>query len=429
MTSLVDPVDILVVDDDHATLRATQLLLADLVDEVVTVPSGREALRLCLARDFAMILMDVRMPEMDGFETASLIRARPRSEATPIVFLTGDDDSRGLRSRGYALGAVDYLLKPVDPTILRSKVAVFVELRRRTLEGNRQATRLAELEARKLRRQLEEAAEAERRQAEQRMREVLEQRDLVLRRANEELDERVRERTAELEVSVAELEAFCSSVSHDLRAPLRAIGGFTRILEEQYHGHLDAEGKDAQRRLDAAVRRMGELIDDLLGLSRVSRVPITRQPVDLARISGEVVSALREREPEREVDVEIDGTMAVEGDPGLLRIMMENLLGNAWKFTRPREHARVQVGSTPGDPPTFFVRDNGVGFDPAHRHRLFQAFHRLHGEQEFEGNGIGLATVSRVVQRHRGTLVAESALGEGATFRFTLAPRAREPDA
>ncbi|HEV8223768.1 MAG TPA: PAS domain S-box protein [Rubrobacteraceae bacterium] len=242
-----------------------------------------------------------------------------------------------------------------------------------------------------------------------------------LRRLNEELEGRVRWRTAQLEAFNNELEAFSYSVSHDLRAPLRAIDGFSQILLEDYEDKLDEEGRLYLRRTKNASQRMGHLIDDLLNLSRMTRSEMRRESVDLSALVEGVVEDLRATSPEHEVDVIVEEGLVVNGDESLLRVALENLLGNAWKFTRDRTRPRIEFGTLEHeDTPAYFVRDNGVGFDMAYADKLFGAFQRLHSTGEFEGTGIGLATVQRIIHRHGGRVWAEGNIGSGATFFFTL---------
>jgi signal transduction histidine kinase len=230
------------------------------------------------------------------------------------------------------------------------------------------------------------------------------------------------ETAAQLTATNKELEAFAYSVSHDLRAPLRSIDGFSRIVEQRYAERLDEQGRDYLQRVRAASRRMGQLIDDLLSLSRLTRADLRREPVDLSAMAASIVAELRERFPERCVEVSIDPDLRADCDPRLVRVALENLLGNAWKFTGKVERARIEVGKTPdGDGRTaFYVTDDGAGFNMAYADKLFGAFQRLHGVGEFEGTGIGLATVQRIVHRHGGQVWAKGAVGCGATFSFTL---------
>jgi light-regulated signal transduction histidine kinase (bacteriophytochrome) len=229
-------------------------------------------------------------------------------------------------------------------------------------------------------------------------------------------------RVAQLQVLNRELEAFSYSVSHDLRAPLRSIDGFSKVLLEDYAPQLDATAQDSLRRIRAATQRMGELIDGMLTLARVSRAELKREVVDLSAFARAIVDQLRRAEPDRQVDVVVADGLVAEGDGRLLRAVLENLLGNAWKFSRHRPHARIEVGvQSDGDGGrAYYVRDDGAGFDMAYVEKLFGVFQRLHGMTEFEGTGIGLATVQRIVHRHSGRVWAEGALDRGATFYFTL---------
>ncbi len=243
-----------------------------------------------------------------------------------------------------------------------------------------------------------------------------------LRRLSEELEQRVQDRTHQLRAANAELEAFSYSVSHDLRAPLRAIDGFSQVLLSRYADRLDADGRHALERVRAGSERMGVLIDSMLELSRLGRRPLELRDVDLSALAAEVVEELRAGEPDRDVEVLIEPNVSAVGDQELLRVALQNLLGNAFKFTSPKPHASVQFGRTEhAGQAAIFVRDNGVGFDMNHADKLFRPFERLHSESEFTGTGIGLATVQRVIARHRGGVWAEGAIGDGATFYFTLA--------
>ncbi|SNT21314.1 His Kinase A (phospho-acceptor) domain-containing protein [Granulicella rosea] len=240
-----------------------------------------------------------------------------------------------------------------------------------------------------------------------------------VRALNATLEERVRQRTAELETTNRELEAFSYSVSHDLRAPLRTIDGFSLALEEDYSEAVDAVGRDYISRTRAGVQRMGQLIDALLRLSRITRATLEREDVDLTRMAEEVVADLRQENPGRELHFTIEPGMHAQADPKLLRVALENLLGNAVKFTGRVAVAEIEFGWDEAQE-AWFVRDNGAGFDMYYAEKLFNAFNRLHGDKDFKGSGIGLATVARVIRRHLGRIWADSVVDHGATFWFTL---------
>ena len=242
-----------------------------------------------------------------------------------------------------------------------------------------------------------------------------------IRQLNEDLEQRVIQRTQQLEAANKELEAFAYSVSHDLRAPLRAIDGFSLALIEDYGNQLDGHAENYLNRVRSASQRMGQIIDDLLKLSRVTRSEMVRQEVDLSELAAEVISDLQEIEPDRNIVFGIQPGLKVLGDEHLLRIVLVNLFSNAWKFTRKNEHAHIEFGCLDQEtPPVFFIRDNGAGFDMAYANKLFGIFQRLHTTQDFEGSGIGLATVKRIIQRHGGRVWADGEVDHGATFYFTI---------
>jgi two-component system sensor histidine kinase/response regulator len=369
-------VDILMVDDDATKRFALKAILAPLGQNVIEASSGPDALRQLLKQDFAVILLDVRMPGMDGFEAAQMIRQRPRSELTPIIFVTALDRAETDMGRGYDLGAVDFVFAPVVPAIMRAKVSVFVELYRSQQE---------------------------------------------LRRYRTQLERLVQERTTALTAINRELEAFSYSVSHDLRAPLLAFNGLNRSLLDDYGNDLDARARDYLQRMSRASERMSSVFDGLQTLFRLTSGEIHREPCDISALAAEIVDEMRASDPERRVEVSISDGLTVSADPRLARILLANLISNAWKFTSKEPAARIEIGAEMVDGDTRqFVRDNGVGFDMIYAHKLFGAFQRLHSQSEFSGAGIGLATVRRIVNRHGGRAWAEGAVGEGATFYFVL---------
>ena len=386
-----DRVNILLVDDQPANLVALEAMLSGLGQNLIRAESGREALKWLLSNDCAVILLDVKMPDMDGFETATLIRERDRSRHTPIIFLTAADKSHTQAVRGYSVGAVDYLVKPVVPEFVRSKVAVFVELAKKT-DLLRRQTRLLQAS--------EQAA-----------------RELAAEQA---------ELVRDLEHKNRELESFSYAVSHDLRDPLRRIEAFGRAVLESQADRLDGNGRRFMDRIQEASRQMLQLIDDVLYLSKVSRAEVRQQEIDLSGLVESILERLREAEPGRAVEIRIRPGLVVAGDGRLLRIALTNLLENAWKFTARQTPARIELGMTTlGGETTYFVRDNGAGFDMAYVNRLFGPFQRLHLSSEFPGSGVGLATVQRIIHRLGGRVWADGVPGQGATFYFTLGrPRA-----
>jgi signal transduction histidine kinase len=356
---------VLLVDDVEANLVALEAQLVKLPCETVRAPSGNEALKLLLKGEFAVMLLDVQMPEMDGYEVARLTRENPATREVPIIFVTAMHETPENALRGYDAGAVDFLFKPIDPVILRSKVQVFI--------------------------------------------------DLYLGRR------RLAQEIAAHKATMGELEAFNYSVSHDLRAPLRPLDGFSQALIEDHGPKLDEKARDYLNRIRAAAQRMSQLIEDMLELSRMGRAEMSVRPVDLVPVAEAVVGEIRKNEPGRAVEFVSVPEDKVKGDPRLLRIVLENLLRNAWKFSSKVEKPRIELGvSREGDTTAHFVRDNGAGFDSAHAGRLFQPFQRLHSNAEFEGTGIGLAIVQRIIRRHRGRVWAEGVPGKGATIFFTL---------
>ncbi|HEX3507115.1 MAG TPA: response regulator [Candidatus Dormibacteraeota bacterium] len=367
---------VLIVDDDPTKRFALKTVLSPLGEEVVEASSGADALRQLLRREFAVVLLDVRMPVMDGYETAQLIRQRPRSELTPIIFVTALDQGETNTGRGYELGAVDFVFAPVVPAILRAKVGVFMELYRAQQE---------------------------------------------LRRYRNQLEHLVEERTTALTAINRELEAFSYLVSNELRAPMHAFDGLSEALLADYGDKLDDRAKDYIQRMRRASQRMVSVFDGLQSLFRVTGGEIHREPVDVSAMALDIIEELQSSSPDRHVAVSISPNLSVSGDVRLVRILLDSLIGNAWKFTGNKTEATIEVGGEVVDGESrLFVRDNGVGFDMINAHKLFGAFQRLHSQSDFPGMGIGLATARRIVNRHGGRVWAEGAVGEGATFYFIL---------
>jgi two-component system, sensor histidine kinase and response regulator len=367
--------NILIVDDDHAKIVALRSVLDPLGENVLEAKSGADALRHLLKQDFAVILLDVRMPIMNGFETAELIRQRPASELTPIIFVTALDRAETDMGRGYELGAVDFVFSPIVPAILRAKVTAFVDLYKAQQE---------------------------------------------LRRYRDQLQALVQERTAALTAINRELEGFSYLVSHDLKAPVVTLETLTRSLAASA-GDLDETTRAQLVRVRHTSEQLSNLFEGMQTLFRLTGGDIRREDVDVTRMAHDIADDLRSKETNREVDVQVAEGLRVAGDAKLVRILLGNLIGNAWKFTRNEQRARITVGSEAvGGEVRLFVRDNGVGFDMIYAHKLFGAFQRLHSQSDFTGEGIGLAAAQRIVNRHGGRIWAEGAVGEGAAFYFVI---------
>jgi signal transduction histidine kinase len=408
----VESMKILIVDDMPDNLRMLRAVLEGENIEMVEASDGAEALAVLEREAVDAIVSDILMPRMDGYRLCQEVRKSKRWRRMPFIFYTATYTSPGDEKLCYDLGGDKYLRKPIARKDLLAALSEATNAARRRPGGRAglpsEACVMKEYSERlvcKLEKKIQE----------------LEQARADLQQANLELESRVQQRTAELNVANQELESFSYSVSHDLRAPLRHIGGYIDILLQECGGQLDETNLKHLQTVRAAARTMGELIDALLELSRVTRAEIDRRPVDLSALAAEVFAELQQSDPNRVVKLEITPGLVASGDKGLLRIVLVNLLGNAWKYSRKRPDARIEFGKIPGGAgDTWFVRDNGAGFDMAYAGRLFGAFQRLHGSDEFEGIGLGLATVQRIIHRHNGTIRAESLEHQGATFYFTL---------
>ncbi|HVZ13941.1 MAG TPA: response regulator [Bauldia sp.] len=390
LATLLGPHKILAVDDSITYLNVLTEALRGEGYDVVTAHSGEEALELLAVQSVGCILLDLIMPGLGGTETCRRIKNTALMRDIPLIMLTARDD-RAAMLEGFGAGADDYIAKSSEFDVLKARVRV--QIRRKQFEDENRRIR-EELLAKEL-----EAADA---------------------RASKELAETRAELVAALERKNKELEAFSYSVSHDLRAPLRAIDGFSQALLEDFADKLDASGQNYLKRIRGGAQRMGELIDDMLQLSQVSRAELRAQPIDLSALAREIATGLSAGG--RKVEVRIEDGLTANADRRLMKIVMENLLGNAWKFTGKADHPQVEIGRTLVEQgPAFYVRDNGAGFDMALADKMFQPFRRLHSEADFPGTGVGLATIQRVIDRHGGRVWAEGKVGAGATFFFTLA--------
>jgi two-component system NtrC family sensor kinase len=388
--SLLGPKKILAVDDSETYLQGLAEALRADGYEMVLARSGEEALQLLAVQPVDCILLDVLMPGIGGQEACRRVKSMPVMRDIPIVMLTAIDD-RDAMIQGLGAGADDYIAKSSDFEVLRARV--LAQIRRKQFEDENRLIREHLLRAEL------EAMEA---------------------RAAREIAESRASLVEQLESKNEELESFSHSVAHDLRAPLRSIDGFGLILLQDYADKLDDDGRQYLNYVRESAQQMSRLIDDLLALSRIARSDFRRAPVNLSAIARSVAARLAQASPNRQVELVVADGLVADGDDGLLTILFENLLGNAWKFTGARAQARIEVGATDDERRAYFVRDNGAGFDMTYASKLFGMFQRLHSATEFDGTGIGLATVQRVVRRHGGRIWAEAAVDRGATFFFVL---------
>lgn len=517
-----EPVEILLVDDAPDKILALEAALSDLGQTIIKAHSGNEALRLVLKREFAVILLDINMPGMDGFETAALIRQRKSSSHTPIIFITSFSTADVEVYRGYSLGAVDYLFTPVTPEVLRSKVLVFVELAKKNREIQRQAEALRRAEEERMQRQLDEAKAriewetrrnhffrlsiellaistydavftqtnptwqkllgyAENELHGRALQEFIHADDLAatneivanilkagtplyfesrfrakngdyrwlgwtvapfaaegllyifardmterrereneIRRLNADLEQR----SLSLQMLNQELESFSYSLAHDLRTPLRSITAYSEMLGAGEAGELGSEAHKMVRTIQRNSGRMTQLMDDFLAFFRVARKDVKQETIAMNAVVKEAISNLS-IDAKRAISFQIGSLPAAKGDPAMVLQVFVNLISNAVKFTAGREKAEIEIGClTERAPAIYFVKDNGVGFNMKYYSRLFGVFERLHRREEFDGTGIGLAIVQKIVQRHGGSVWAEAVVDQGATFFFTLAPTA-----
>ncbi len=369
---------ILIVDDEAAQMKALCETLRDHDYETVGYSKGPDALVALRTQGCDLLLVDLMMPEMDGI---ALLRAALDVDPNLVGIIMTGEGTIGTAVEAMKTGALDYILKPFKLSVILPVLSRALAVRRLRLE-------------------------------------------------NAELERRVRERTADLEAANKELEAFSYSVSHDLRAPLRAIGSFSHILFEEHATHLSPDAQNLLSRVTANTRRMERLIEDLLRFSRLGRQPLAKQPINIAPLVREVLEELHKEQGDRRINVQVGDLPDCVGDPSLLKQVFVNLLSNAFKYTRQQETASVEVGyqAQEGEG-VYFVRDNGVGFDMNHAGKLFGVFQRLHRADEFEGTGVGLSIVQRILQRHGGRIWVHAAVNSGATFYFTIPGGTAEGDA
>ena len=414
-------VSLLLVDDNEDGLLSMEAVLRRPEYELVTAKSGAEAVALAREREFAAILLDVQMPGMDGFETARLLKQSELSRDVPILFLTAIDKDLRYVHQGYEVGAVDYLFKPYDPFVLRAKVGVFVRLylQNQRIREQERALRSANLELEL--RVRERTVELER--ANLRLKQEISE--------HEKLENHLRAEKKSLERVNLELDSFVYIASHDLRTPLRAIACFANFLQRDYFERLDDQGKDYLEEIMQSAVKMSQLIEDLLTLSRVSRVNNPYERVDLKALMASVAQRLDMdiRQTGAELRIQ-DGLPELFCDRIKMTEVLVNLVSNAVKFSSKREGTKpvVEVGwADRGEFYEIFVKDNGIGISPQYHGQIFDMFRRLHSNEEYEGTGAGLHIVKRVVEGHGGTVRVESELGQGAKFILLMPKADRAP--
>jgi len=367
--AMTGPARLLVVDDEVALLKALCDTLRDQGYETTGFTSGGLALAAMQSAKFDLLLTDLMMPGMDGI---ALLEAALETDPELVGVIMTGEGTIATAVDAMQKGALDYIRKPFRLTVILPVLSRALAMRRLRLE-------------------------------------------------NAKLEQSLREHAAELEAANNDLEAFSFSVSHDLRAPLRAIDGYCGIIEEELGDKLDELSRHLFRVVRDSSQRMGILINDLLAFAHLGRQPLSRQPVSISALVHEVVDELRKEHVQRQIEIRVRDLPDGVGDPALLKQVLVNLLSNAFKFTRKTEAAVVEVGCDQSTGESiYFIRDNGAGFDMRHASKLFEPFHRLHGGKEFEGTGVGLSIVNRVIRKHGGRIWAEAEVDKGATFYFTL---------
>ncbi|MGD9214277.1 MAG: response regulator [Desulfobacteraceae bacterium] len=400
--------DILIIDDTPDSLKILSRMLKEQGYRVRPATNGRHAIKSVAARPPALILLDVKMPVMDGYEVCRRLKSDEHSRNVPVIFISALGET-AKKVEGFEAGGVDYITKPFEIEEVLARVEIHLRLHELT-ERMKQKVREQTDELTKTNQQLRQEIE-ERRRAEQ-----------ELKMHREHLEELVRGRTAQLETANKEMHAFTYTVSHDLRAPLRHIDGFIGMLQNKMGTVLDDQGRHYMTAISEAAQKMGLLIDDLLSFSRMGRHIPSFQKVALEELVRDILVEFEPDTAGRQIHWRIGDLPVISADEAMLRVVLVNLISNALKFTRSRKEAHIEIGSQPGNNSeiVIFVRDNGVGFDTAYADKLFGVFQRLHHVDEFEGTGIGLASVRRIIARHGGRVWAEGEPDQGAAFYFTL---------
>lgn len=384
------------VDDRQENLMALEAILENEGYTLVKANSGRQALQHLLEnQDFHLIIMDVVMPGMDGFETAELIYDREKLKNIPIIFLTAIDTEENIY-RGYQSGAVDYISKPFIPGLLRAKVAAFVELSSKSKKLIQQEEKLREIN-----KSLEEEI-AERKASEKKIKEL-----------NSDLKHKLNE--------LQSLDAFAYSVSHDLMSPLNNISGLTTLIIHSCGELLDDESKNMLNLILSSTQKMSDLIKSILIFSRQANAELIKNELDMNEIISTVLTEIKAYKTIDHFEIEIAPLPNVMADTNMLKQVWVNFISNAIKYSEKKQNPKIEIGHYISEEEiVFFVKDNGAGFDMVNYDKLFSIFKRLHSAQDFEGTGIGLAIVKRVIERHNGRVWADASLDKGSTFYFSL---------
>jgi len=391
------PVKILAVDDREDNLLSIETILERENYTIVKASSGRAALKILLQQqDFTLILMDVQMPDMNGFETASLIYERDKLRHIPIIFITAHNQGEERMFEGYKMGGVDFIYKPINTELLRYKVSVFVELYQKTHQLMNHERKLLSAN-RKLAQEVEE------------------------RKLKEEkirlLNEQLLDNNIQLKSTIEELDRFAYVASHDLQEPLRKILVFSDKLQTKYKDSLDTEVAQSLEKIAKASARMQSLINDLLKFSRETAVQEDFVEIELNHLLHDVIADLEVEIEKSSAQIQLDNLPVVWGIPSLIRQLFQNLLSNAIKFRKKDESPVVRIYSEPRNGLNrIIIQDNGIGFDSKYTEEIFMVFKRLHSYHEFEGSGVGLSICKKIIDKHSGSIKAESKIGEGSKF-------------
>lgn len=490
---------ILIVDDKVNNIYALEQILGQPHRNLISVTSGNEALKVALNQDIDLIILDVQMPGMDGFEVAQILKSNKRTSETPIIFVTAELKDQKFVLKGFEEGAIDYLAKPLNPEITKAKVSVLLQLHRQQrelMEKNQALENFAllinnsadliciinsktftieemndavydrlgftvnEVKGSSLLGYLSDDGRVKVQQLAKECppdfsfealmytknnepryfswnvvqkhsswfangRDITRQKkaDFEINQLNKNLERNI----AQLQLTNKELEAFSYSVSHDLRAPLRSINGYAQMIQDD---HAHTFNDDAKRMLNVIrnnAKKMGTLIDDLLAFSRMGRKEITRVPVEFTRLVEPIIAEIKQNAPAG-MQITLKPLPDTHGDPSLLSQVYINLISNAVKYSSKKDNAQIEIGAEEKDDEiVYYVKDNGAGFDNQYAHKLFGVFQRLHSSEEFEGTGVGLAIVQRIIVKHGGKVWAEGKLNEGAVFYFSLPKTCNPP--